>query len=314
MQQVSKLTAVSVGHVAANKALNSTMVEISPIEAMPMQSGELADNTTEYKSKATDGDGAAYETSTTMKASIQAEWIPLGDSNRMTPPDVRRGELVVVYQFGDSDKYYWNTLKNDLAFRKLETVVWAFSATTDENAKPNHDNCYFIEVSTHKGSISIHTTKANGEPYTYDIVLNTKEGSFSIVDDIGNEFLMDSAASRFYMKNDKGSFIDLNKLILGIQTGEQINLQTKAYSLQAETSSVKATTSTINASTHSVTAETSVSGTLSQEGGDGAHFKGTMDVVGKITGEAEVHARLVTADEVHGRHVTSDTAISAPNV
>jgi len=314
MQQVSKMNAVSVGHVAANKPLNSANVEVIPIEAMPIQSGELADNASEYTAKATDKDGAAYEASAVMKSTVVAEWIPIGDSNRMTPPDVRRGELVMLYQFADSDKYYWNTLKNDLSFRKLETVVYAFSATPDEKAKPNHNNCYFIEVSTHKGRIHIHTTQANGEPYGYDILLNTKEGNFSITDTIGNQFLIDSSESRILLKNDKGSFIDLDKLILTMQTGDQINLNTKVYTLKSEQSTVQTTTSTLTASTHSVTAETSVSGTLSQGGGNGAKFAGTMDVVGRITGEAEIHARLVTADEIHGGHVTSDSSITAPNV
>ena len=123
--RVSKLRFYSIGVVASNKALSSNVIEVTPIEELPMLDGEIDSNTTNETAKGVDASGKNYQSSVTMGNSIQAEWLRLGSANRMTSPDVRRGESVIIYQFGDADKYYWNTLKNDSQLRKLETVVYA---------------------------------------------------------------------------------------------------------------------------------------------------------------------------------------------
>ena len=68
---------------------------------------------------------------------IRAEW--LGDStNRITPPDVRRGEKVQIFQYSNVDKYYWQTITQPgVNVRKKETIVEAISNTTDEFKRLN---------------------------------------------------------------------------------------------------------------------------------------------------------------------------------
>jgi hypothetical protein len=128
----SKLRFYSIGIVAENKLLSSHEIEVTPVEELPMTNGELSANSVDYKGKAVDAGGKAYSASTESQVTLKASWLRFGSSNRLTSPDVRRGEVVMIYQFGDADKYYWVVLKDDSKLRKLETVIWAISATKDE--------------------------------------------------------------------------------------------------------------------------------------------------------------------------------------
>lgn len=297
----SKLVPVSLGQVAAHKVLNSVEIEVYPIEHSPIASGELNSTQGEYKATVSSKAGATNESVVATSATWKAEWLPIGDSNRQTAPDVRRGELVMIYQFADRDKYYWATLASDLNFRKLETVVWAFSATKEEGATPNSDNCYFIEISTHKGLIHIHTTQKNGEYCGYDIQLNTKEGRFVIADTVGNELLLDSTENQFRLTNASGSVIDLHKLILSMKMAEKISMQTKNYEVNAENMSMSGKALNIKANTTN-DGNVDIKGSMSQKGGNGAAFGGNVTMEGNVRGNATISAR----------HIASDTRIDAP--
>lgn len=224
---VSKLRFYSAGIVASNKKLSEKTVEITPIEDLPHTDGNISSQQSEYKAKAVDGSGAAYEAELKTTVTVNATWLSLSCSNRITAPDVRRGELVMLYQFGDADKYYWTTLREDIKLRKLETVIYAFSATQDESKDATSDTTYYLEISTHKKIVHFHTCKADGEPFAYDIQLNTKEGFLAICDDVGNYVSMDSTNRRLEMKNIDGSHLDINKKDIVISSVDSITLQSK---------------------------------------------------------------------------------------
>lgn len=297
----SKLVPVSLGKVAAHKVLNSVFIEVYPMEENPIVSNELTDKQAEYKATVSNKAGATSESTVATSATWKAQWLPIGDANRQTAPDVRRNELVMIYKFADMDGYYWATLASDLNFRKLETVVWAFSATKQEDAEPSPDNCYFIEISTHKGLMHVHTTTANGEYCGYDIQLNTKEGKFVFTDTVGNELLIDSAEEQFLFKNASGSVIDLHKLSLLMSVADNVKVKTKNYEVLADTMSMKGKTLNVTADTTN-NGKVDIKGGLSQTGGDGAAFGGNVNVTGNVTGKATIHAQ----------HLSSDTPVDAP--
>lgn len=221
----SKLHVYSLGIVAANKELDSKYIEVTPIEALTMLDGEITDNMQEVTAKGQDASGGTYETNVDTTASIRALWLPYSGSNRATPPDVRRGEHVVIYKFGDTDKYYWTTLFYDMKLRKLETVIYAFSGTRNEDEDGTPENTYFLEISTHKKLVHFHTSKADGEPFVYDIQLNTKDGIFTFQDDIGNYVQINSKDVRIDIKNADGSWIDMNRRVINMYAPEDINLR-----------------------------------------------------------------------------------------
>lgn len=265
--QASKLHIHSLGIVAANKVLSSNIIEVSPIEDTPMVDGELTDSFVDLSVKSQDAQGGSYESAAAVSNTVQATWLPLGSSNRMTPPDVRRGETVALWRFADTDKYYWCTLKDDMHLRKLETVIWAFSATTDEGLPTTSETAYFVEISTHKKLLHIHTTKENGEPFAYDIQLNTDEGFFTIQDDAGNSIQLDSMNRRIQMFNRDGSVLDIDKTKIMMSSKDLIDLKSKDINLQSQTYQQKATTNSIEASTQTIKAQTTHIGNFTLAGG-----------------------------------------------
>lgn len=228
---VSKLRFYSIGIVAENKALTSNIIEVSPVEELPMIDGYLDSNSDVNEADGVDASGRNYKTKVKSSNTIQAEWLPLCEANRRTSPDVRRGAPVMIYQFGDADKYYWTTLKDDANLRKLETVIWGFSATKNESDKATSETMYFFEVSTHKKTITLHTSQANGEKWGYDVQINAQEGYLAFTDTNGNYFKLDSLAESLHLENASGSKIDITKKIATITTPDQINMNTKTGTL-----------------------------------------------------------------------------------
>lgn len=231
--QMSKLKFYSLGIVAENKKLSSKEVEVTPIEEMPMLDGELAPVATDYNAKAKDSLGSSYEATVEATTTIKAKWLALGGGNRITAPDVRRGEMVMLYKFGDTDKYFWMTQNEDLKLRKLETVIYAFSGTTNEGAEINADTFYFIEISTHKKLITLHTSKDNGEPFGYDIQLDTNNGKLVITDDVGNYVLLDSSQTQIVLKNVDETTFDMKGPNLDVTVPQTYTVKCKDYKLDA---------------------------------------------------------------------------------
>jgi len=238
--QISKLRFYSIGIVAANKRLKSKEIEVHPTEELPMMDGELDDQRETHQAAGEDSSGQSYQSNVKMANSIKATWLPFGSSQRITAPDVRRGESVMIYQFGDADKYYWVTLKQDNHLRRLETVIWAFSATKQEISQLSAENSYFLEVSTHTKTVTFHTSQADGEPFGYDIQINAKEGRIEIRDTAGNLILMDSRNTQLRMENSVGAFLDITKQIATLTTADKITLNTQSMVLNNTTTTVNA--------------------------------------------------------------------------
>lgn len=299
----------SYGVVAVNKPLSSMEIEVTPMEELTMTDGELTDNISTQNFKGTSSDGTSFETTVKSSATITARWLAFG-SNRATAPDVRRGEKVAIYKFGDADKYYWGSLEYDAKLRKLETVIFMFSDTRDEDAEATKDNTYYLEISSHSKIVHFHTSKSDGEPYTYDVMFDLKEGVFSLRDDLENIIFLSSAEKRIAMKNASGSFIDLIDKNLNINVVQDMNVtiggnysmdaagtwKTKASNSDFTTAKLK--TSAILESGGNTVVGASLS-TGAAGGGGNSTIGGTLSVQGSLT--------------VQGQGSFSGT-VSAPNI
>lgn len=241
---ISKLHYYSKGIVAANKALKTSMIEVLPIEEFTMGDGYLDATTEKLEATAIDASGKEYTSSVKAGRSIQAKWLRLGDANRLSAPDVRRGESVIIYQYGDADQYFWMTMGEDHKFRRLETVIWGISATPTEDVALNASNMYYIEFSSHTKKITLHVSKANDEFCGYDIQINAKDGKIVISDTIGNSILMDSQANRLNMTNVDGSYVDI--------LGTTMKLFAKTMNMESDQHTVKTGTLNIHASSMNV--------------------------------------------------------------
>lgn len=302
--KMSKLQVYSLGVVASNPALNVNTIEVTPIEDVPLASGEITSNATVLETQISSTSGAKENVTAANTSSIKAEWLPVGQPNRMTPPNVRRGEQVYIYRFGDTDKYYWNTIRNDLHFRKLETVIFGFSATTKEGVTPNESNTYLFEISTHKKLIRLHTSQDNGEPFGYDISIDTGNGNISIVDSAGNRFIFDSDEQTCRYENASGSFFDLTKNVFTLLASEKIDMETTDFSLKASTATIEAETKHIG--------NIALAGNLQSMAGPSGSGKATV-----VSMEIEEDLQVATVDvagTMHAGKVISDSNIQAPNV
>jgi hypothetical protein len=313
----------SMGIVAANKALSSKIIEVTPIEHLPFVNGQLTNTGTTVTAQGTDANGASYSTQVATSVTIQAEWTPEGESNRQTAPDVRRGEYVKLYQFADADKYYWTT-SGLPAQRKLETVVHAYSGTADESADMDHTNSYYKEISTHQGLVHWHTSAANGEFTEYDIQLNAKDGYFRFQDGKGNVMIIDSTQNMFQYTNATGSMLQILQDTMSFVIPKSISMKTKDMSIEASNSlSITTQTNTLKATTNNMTAQTTHNGNFTENGafglngdmttasGGGGSSGGTAGT-GKITiagnmhleGSAQIDGDM-QANTIEGQNITA---------
>ena len=246
---MSQFQFYSIGIVAANKPLKSRHIEVTPMEDSPMLDGEITDNQDKYESKGSNSEGQAFEVSLKTTASIRALWVPFGDTNRKTAPDVRRGERVAIYRFGDADEYFWTTMTHHEKIRRLETVVYAFSNNSKENIENDSSSTYYFEISTHTKLITFHTAKNDGEFCSYNFQVNTKLGNFTFEDDIGNFIFLDSKEKQIKMRNIDDSFVDINRKIITLQSLDKIILNTQHVEINAQ-STLKITTSDFTTTTN----------------------------------------------------------------
>lgn len=320
--RLSQFHPYSYGIVAANKPLNTWKVEVTPVEDLPMLDGQITDNLTQFHASGMDASGSAYQSQTAQANTVTATWMPIGNANRQTAPDVRRGEQVMLYRFGDdTSKYFWVTMRNDLSVRKLETVIWGFSGTQTEGAEANDDSTYVIGVSTHQKKIWVHTPQANGEPYGYDITLDTDAGTFTLVDTANNTVYINSDDHQIHLENADGSFIDLTKMAITGYAADSIDFKTKAYSVESETYSVNASqsishqteTSSLKSSENTMTTETLHNGNINTgEGTSGTPGNMTSSGDFSTKGHMSADAGISTKQTVQGQTADFQTYENLP--
>jgi hypothetical protein len=233
---LSKLHFYSTGIVAKNKDLESDLIEVTAIEDNSYLDGELTDQIEKVEGEGTDKDGKTFNTTVETTNTIKAKWLSFTDTNRMTSPDVRRGEKVVIWRFGDTDQFWWCTEQQDRKLRRLETVIWGFSNCSKENEESNHSNMYWVEISTHRKVIRFHTSKNDGEPFAWDIQLDTKKGVFSIDDNDGGYFFYDAKNRHFRFENKDKSYLEIDKKNATWSIPEKIKVLCKDFEMVAKNS------------------------------------------------------------------------------
>lgn len=233
--QISKFNVYSIGYAAENKLLSSKELQVFPSEILPYVDGEVLFEPIEIEESGEDYFGEKYTVKVKTSLSINCTWLQLG-SNRVTPPDVRRGERILMYRYADTDKYYWSTMGLDEHLRRLETVVYAWSNIREGSVEAlTPDNSYYVEISTHQKLLTLQTNKSDGEPFAYIVQINTKEGNFTISDDAGNFWQIDSAERRIEFQNKDNSEFIIDKGKGYFNTPESIEMNTKDYKVNCET-------------------------------------------------------------------------------
>jgi len=248
---ISVFRPVSTAQVLENLVVGERVISAKMIESDPFTDGEQKEIAEELVCDGIDEEGQSYSLSVTVSNSIEATWLPLGKTNHVVAPNVRRGERVQIWQAGDDDRYYWTELGLDRNLRRGETVVLAFSNRFDnDDSELSLEECYFIEVSTHLQHILLQTSKSNGEDFLYQVQLNTKDSFFVLKDDQEQHFFFDSKNKILRLHNADGSFVELNRKIISMFAKDSINAEAlKLINMKAKTVNVKADDCNITAET-----------------------------------------------------------------
>lgn len=229
-----------IGIVLEDKAPNSRVVKVHCPELQPYLEGEVGPAVQDKQvSSGENGDGYVGKVTTTNV--IEAIYGGRYVTNRIYPPDVKKKEQVIVYSFGDSDTYYWDTLGRDDRLRRTERYTVAISDTPDAVDTLTVENTYQFEMDTlHNKHILLRTCKSSQEEFQYLVKLDAKESTVTVCDDVGNEFRIESKTPRILMRNKDGCFLDLvqKKGVLCvpedllIKAGDQIVWDTPAFTFK----------------------------------------------------------------------------------
>lgn len=310
--RVSQLHIYSYGIVGAVKELSSMTVEVMPVEDNVLADGVLSDNISNYMASGKDASGNSYQSTTPTTLTVQATWMPMG-SNRMTAPDVRPGERVMLYRFGDTDKYYWVTIGSDMNLRKLETAVYAWNGSPGEGSGTTGDTSYFFEVSTHQKLVHFHTSKGNGEVCGFDVQINPGTGKVQVQDDLGNFFLLDAVNQILQLSNAAGTSMQIAKQNLTMVVPDTWNVQAKTANFKFNSWTITSTAGSKHLGDFSEFGAFGLNGdmtTAANDSGAGSTGTGEMTIAANMNlkGDATITGTTTT------KQLTSQENIIAPNV
>lgn len=197
----SNLKPYSLGIVVETKPRGTDYILVSPIEELNIQSeGSIKDHTKDFKGEQSDLESTSFKTEHESKNYIRAKWLPYSESNRTTAPDVVANETVMLYKFGDVDEYYWFDVMREPELRRLEDVLYSYSNQKSGQTPFDKDSSYWVRYNTKDKYIHLHTSKNDGEPFTYDILIDTKTGYINVKDDVGNFMEFNSSTNSITLR------------------------------------------------------------------------------------------------------------------
>lgn len=239
-EKTSKIKLYSLGVAGANLSFGERELEVVAVEDLDQLDGEVNDMMGQLDSTGVDREGSTFATSQVVSNTIKAMWLPL-DAHRPYPSLIRRGERVLIYRVGDSDKYYWTEMGLDDTTRRKDiyTILVSNSPTEGENSK-TYATAYYIEVNTVDKHITIQTNKNDGEEFAYLLQLNPGGGSATICDDAGNWFQLDSKAKKLEIKNSVGSSMGIEQNKGWMKARDSITCDTKDFNVNCTNYNVKA--------------------------------------------------------------------------
>lgn len=206
--ELSQLHFHSWGLVAENAAVGQKVVQVTPVEFRFGEDEIIVDNPVDDELEYLSEEGQE-SVKVVRNLTIPCTWLKW-NSNRVTPPNVRRNDDVLIYRLGMTDKYYWMDF-NIANVKRLETVVWAFSGDPNNPINDDLSNAYRFEISTHGKLVTFTTSQANGEPFGYTHQYDTETGVVTLADTVGNTIYLNSAQTEIGMVNADRTSLKLTK-------------------------------------------------------------------------------------------------------
>lgn len=296
----SQFALFSLGVAANNREPDSLEISVTPIEKMQFLDGEIVSIPYDNEVEGTEEEGSNFNAKVTTDVAIRATWLK-GGGNRATPEDIRRGQRVFIYKFADRNEYLWQYAGLDDEKFTTHTVVLRFSATNDETAdRLDPSNCYYLEVCTRTGKITLQTSKANGEFSAYAVQLDTQRGFFIITDELENYISLDSANTVITLNNSDGTYITLDKErieafandYIRAKATNKIGLESKLIEFLCEQLLVKSQTNRFETPDTEFTGNVKIGGTLTQTGS--GTFNGSVEFTQPIKANGITSSAKIT--------------------
>ena len=215
----------SYGIVGEDKQPNSPWIEAIPIEInfskpTDVQATEHSTDRTFTSANATD------HVTSTEGNTIPAKWWKF-NSYQVTPPDVKKGDEIIIYRLGETDIYFWEDL-NSANVKTTVNVIYAFPADGENQMMDDLSNAYVLQVSSVEKMIQIRTSMANGEGAAFNFQFNLRDGTHQCTDQKGNKYWINSPENDVGMENENGTKFNLLK-------EEMFGFAKKRIKLQAQT-------------------------------------------------------------------------------
>lgn len=210
-------------------------LEVFPTEIIPGATGggfKAATTTNKFKQKNEQGTTITTTANTTNR--ILAVWRSFNGESK--PNNVRAGQQVILYQVGDTDKWYWSFKARDPEMGTTDYRVHYVPARKQEHTGklPTDEDSYVQGIDTTKGRvIYAKTSQKLGEPVAFNHFINTKIGLYMLTDNKGvtikkekglgnvkvtmtdgqysNTISMDAANNTIQLMTSNGSFIQIVK-------------------------------------------------------------------------------------------------------
>lgn len=324
---------LGIGTVTATKETNTHEIMVYLPSMAPAADGRAVATVTEVEKKSNNAYGEETSSRVMSSNSFPAVWNSMGDSNRITSPDVREGSKVAIYQVSGQNTYYWTTFGVNSETMRLETVVYGFQANPAISGDTpfNVDNFYTMTVSTHEGFFALRTTKANGEKSTFEVKVDGKSGKIMIGGGFKNYLVLDDVQRSLTYVNADGSIfnVDRKKITvkapesITLQGVEQFNIATKIFNLQCKEIAIEADKAEIRIGETNWTGNITQKGNYNQSGNftqKGNYTQtGDMKQTGNITstgivkGMTDVQTALVSLNiHLHGGVKNGDGVTTPP--
>lgn len=244
-------------------------LEISAIERTQFSDGAQTNRGEHVETDGVDGAGIQYATKEVVSGTMNATWMSR-EANRLTCPNVEAGEELLIWQYEDTGKLYWEPRNTNKVSRKLETRTEAFAAdpSGNENTKRTEDNSYIFEVSAHKKIITISTSDKNDELAKFKFQLNGGSGFASLQDSEGQEVTMNPTENRISVINAEDVEIHLQgkDLTVNVPADETHTVQGNFTITVNGVAYIKAETATIESTMNTILGPTKIDGPLEVTG------------------------------------------------
>ena len=217
-----------IGIVAADKNDDSKFIDVFLLEHLAFHEGDISNDFVNIVKTGKDSDDNTYSHTLQRGPAIKVEWI--GASNRVTSPNVRKGEEVRVYEKESTDEYYWAETSRNPELRRTEKITYAVNADRTPvtvDVPPINENHYVFDIDGKDGRITISTSLANNEQAGYIIQINGNDGHLTITDknDSPNTIQINSLTDSIILKNGHGTYINLNGGQIDMYAPERVNIK-----------------------------------------------------------------------------------------